>query len=51
MAAVDSLQKTFETLEQRLNAVARECGELAVSVPVACFVARKAGEQIASDDA
>jgi ubiquinone/menaquinone biosynthesis C-methylase UbiE len=49
VAAVDSVQKTFETLEQRLNAVAQERGELALSVPVACFVTRKSGEQIASD--
>lgn len=43
VATVDSLQKTFETLEQRLNAVAQERGELALSVPIACFVARKSG--------
>lgn len=51
VAGVDSLERTFEMLEQRLNAVAQERGELALSIPVACFVARKSGEPIASDGA
>lgn len=41
VAGVDARQKTFEKLEQRLNAVAQERGELALTIPVACFVGRK----------
>jgi arsenite methyltransferase len=42
VARADALQATFATLEQRLNAVARERGELALTIPVACFEGRKA---------
>jgi arsenite methyltransferase len=41
VAGVNSPQKTFEKLEQRLNAVAEERGELMLTIPVASFVARK----------
>jgi arsenite methyltransferase len=35
------VEKTFTTLERNLNAVAARNGEFAVSVPMACFEARK----------
>lgn len=41
IAAADSLHNTFEALELKLNAIATERGELALTVPMACFVARK----------
>ena len=41
VAAADSLHETFDRLERRLNAAARERGELALTIPMACFVARK----------
>ena len=41
IAAADSLPATFDKLEQKLNAVAQERGELALTIPMACFVARK----------
>lgn len=41
VAGVDAHQKTFEKLEQRLNAVAQERGELALTIPVACLAGRK----------
>jgi arsenite methyltransferase len=41
IAAGDSLQKTFDGLERKLNAVARKHGELALTIPMACFVAGK----------
>ncbi len=34
-------QQVFDRLEQRLNAVAEERGELALTIPMACLVARK----------
>ena len=39
IAAVESIQKTFERLERELNAVAERRGELALTIPMACFVA------------
>ena len=39
--AVDSVKETFERLERELNAVAERHGELALTIPMACFVARK----------
>ena len=41
VARVDAHQETFEKLEQRLNAVAQERGELALTIPVACLAGRK----------
>jgi ubiquinone/menaquinone biosynthesis C-methylase UbiE len=41
VATVGMAQKTFETLEKELNAVASERGEIALTIPMACFVARK----------
>lgn len=41
VAAADSLPETFDRLERRLNAIAQERGELALTIPMACFVARK----------
>lgn len=41
VAPPDSLQKTFDALEQRLNEAARERGELALTIPMACIEARK----------
>ena len=38
---VDSVQKTFERLERELNVVAERRGELALTIPMACFVARR----------
>ena len=43
IAADGSLEATLDLLEQRLNAVARERGELALTIPMACFVARRRG--------
>lgn len=39
--AADSLHATFEALERKLNAIASERGELALTVPMACLVACK----------
>lgn len=41
VAPPGSLQATFELLERRLNDFARERGELALTIPTACLVARK----------
>jgi arsenite methyltransferase len=41
VAAADSIQETFDHLERRLNAVAQERGALALTIPMACFVAHK----------
>lgn len=41
VATVNMVEKTFETLEKELNAVAAEQGELALTIPMACFLARK----------
>jgi ubiquinone/menaquinone biosynthesis C-methylase UbiE len=40
----DSMKKAFEVLEQKLNALAADHGELALTIPIACFEARKPGE-------
>jgi precorrin-6B methylase 2 len=39
--AAGSVQATFEYLERALNAVAQRQGEVALTVPIACFTARK----------
>ena len=44
VAAADSLEETFDSLERKLNAVAQERGELALTIPMACFVACKLGQ-------
>jgi arsenite methyltransferase len=41
IAATDSILTTFERLERALNAVAERHGELALTVPMACFVASR----------
>jgi len=41
VAAVDSLRETFDRLERRLNVLAAERGELALTIPMALFVACK----------
>jgi arsenite methyltransferase len=41
VADARSVEKTFDTLERRLNAVAAARGEMAVTIPVACVVAQK----------
>lgn len=41
IAAAESVHRTFEALERKLNAIATERGELALTVPMACFIARK----------
>ncbi|MFN7966205.1 MAG: methyltransferase domain-containing protein [Acidobacteriota bacterium] len=41
VVAEDLAQPVFDRLEQRLNAVAKERGELALTIPMACLVARK----------
>lgn len=41
VASEESLQQTFETLERRLDAIAAACGEIVLTIPVACFEARK----------
>ena len=41
VAAPGSVQATFDALERRLNAVAEQRGELALTVPMAAFVARR----------
>ena len=47
----DSLQDTFGTLEQRLDEYAQARGELVLTVPMACVVARKAAlVETSSDD-
>jgi hypothetical protein len=43
VVTAELLQTTFERLEQNLNALAVERGELALTVPMACLVARKPG--------
>lgn len=49
VAGVDRQQEIFERLEQELNAVARERGEIALTIPTACFAARKpSGVPVAS---
>jgi hypothetical protein len=41
VAAADSVPETFDRLERRRNAIAEKRGELALTIPMACFVARK----------
>ena len=41
VAALDSVEATFETLERNLNTVAAERGELAFTIPMACVEALK----------
>lgn len=41
VAPPDSVLETFENLERRLDAVAAAHGKLALTVPMACFVARR----------
>jgi hypothetical protein len=41
IVAVESMQETFTRLETELNAVAERHGELALTIPMACFVATK----------
>lgn len=41
VVAADSAERVFEVLERRLNAVAAERGELALTIPIACCEARK----------
>jgi len=41
VAAVDSPRETFDRLERRLNVLAAERGELALTIPMALFVACK----------
>jgi ubiquinone/menaquinone biosynthesis C-methylase UbiE len=41
IAVVELVQETFERLEQELNAVAKKRGELVLTIPMACFEARK----------
>jgi SAM-dependent methyltransferase len=41
VARAESLRETFDALERRLNALAEQHGELALTIPMACFVARK----------
>ena len=43
IAAEGTAAEAFDLLEQRLNAVARKRGELALTIPLACFDARKPG--------
>jgi len=44
VAAPDSLETTFKTLERNLNAAAAERGELALTIPMACVEAWKPKE-------
>jgi arsenite methyltransferase len=41
----EAVERTFEALEKNLNALAAEQGELALTIPVACFEARKAANR------
>lgn len=41
VVAPSSIERTFEALERRLNAVASRDGELTLTVPMACIEARK----------
>lgn len=41
IVAAESIQETFTRLERELNAVAEKHGELALTIPMACFVASK----------
>jgi len=41
IAHLDSVSDTFDRLERALNVVARDRGELALTIPMACFVAVK----------
>jgi ubiquinone/menaquinone biosynthesis C-methylase UbiE len=41
--AVDRVEPTFAALERKLNDVAEERGELALTVPIACIEARRPG--------
>ena len=41
IAPPDSVRATFERLERSLDAIAAERGELALTIPMACFVATK----------
>ncbi|HJT31378.1 MAG TPA: class I SAM-dependent methyltransferase [Pirellulales bacterium] len=42
LVPVEALQTTFDALEQRLNAITRERGELALTIPTACIEAGRA---------
>ena len=41
VASPEQIDQTFERLEHQLNALARQHGELSLTVPMACLVARK----------
>lgn len=41
VAAPDSVEATFETLERNLNTVSAQRGELVLTIPMACIEARK----------
>jgi FkbM family methyltransferase len=41
VAPPDAIDKTFDALERNLNAVARERGDLSLTIPMACFEAEK----------
>ena len=41
VAPEDDVRNVFHTLELRLNDLAQELDELALTIPVACFVAYK----------
>lgn len=41
IAAPDRIEETFEALERNLNTIAAERGELAFTIPMACFEASK----------
>jgi len=41
VVAADAVERIFEALEKNLNALAAEQGELALTIPMACFEARK----------
>lgn len=41
VAPKQALETTFAALERRLNAIAAESGELSLTIPAACFKARK----------
>jgi arsenite methyltransferase len=41
IATAGTAPRTFEILEEELNAVALERGELALTIPIACFLAHK----------
>ena len=45
IARADAIAETFERLERELNAVAARHGELALTIPTACFVARRSAAE------